>query len=222
MISNSYCDTEISKDYLWNHTLSSSPELIAFFVDILNKHLLCMSFHEAVNLYRAVERTSHVPGDIAEVGVFNGGSALIMAFANQNKKRLHLFDTFSGIPEATQGIDAVKAGDIKGNSSDMVKRTLREYDRVVDYYVGVFPDTASNIPVTSKFSLVNLDMDVYQSTKSGLEFFYPRMSAGGAIICHDYFSLSCPGVKKAVDEFFADKPETLVDLWHTQVVVIKM
>jgi O-methyltransferase len=222
MLSNGYCDHEIHNDPFWNHTLANSPELIHRFQTILNADVVAMSFHEVVNLHRMVARTNNLPGDIAEVGTFHGGSALIMALANQAQKRMHLFDTFSGIPEATPGIDILSVGDVKGSRLDAVRYLLREFSSLIDYHVGFFPETASEIPESTKFSLVNIDVDVYKSTKACFTYFYPRMARGGAIICHDYFSQSCPGVKKAVDEFFADKPETLVDLWHTQVVMIKM
>ena len=41
----------------------------------------------------AVKATRKLSGDIAEVGVYRGGSAMIICEAKGNKK-LHLFDTF--------------------------------------------------------------------------------------------------------------------------------
>jgi O-methyltransferase len=40
---------------------------------------------------------------------------------------------------------------------------------------------------------------------SGLHFFYPRMPQDGILVVHDYNAW--PGACRAVDEFFADKPE---------------
>ncbi|WP_347988429.1 TylF/MycF/NovP-related O-methyltransferase [Methylomonas sp. AM2-LC] len=221
-LSKGYCDNEIYIDPLWNHTLANSPEQIQYFQSILNSNLVAMSFHEVVNLHRIVSRTNHLSGDLAECGSFHGGSALIMAKANESKKPIHLFDTFTGIPEITADVDLLKVGDVKGSALDDVRNLLYEFNDLIRYHVGFFPETTLEIPLETKFSFVNLDMDVYESTKAGFEYFYPRMTRGGAIICHDYFSKSCPGVKKAVDEFFADKPETLIDLWHTQIVMIKL
>jgi hypothetical protein len=45
-----------------------------------------------------------------------------------------------------------------------------------------------------------------------LSYFYPRMLPGGYIIVHDYASLAWSGAEKAVDEFFADKPEAIIPL----------
>jgi hypothetical protein len=45
-------------------------------------------------------------------------------------------------------------------------------------------------------------MDQYESTKSGLGFFHPRMSKGGVIVMDDYRYEDCPGVMKAINEFY--------------------
>ena len=47
----------------------------------------------------------------------------------------------------------------------------------------------------------------HNSSYSGLEYFYPRMTQGGVIIIHDCNN-EFSGSKKALDEFFLDKPET--------------
>lgn len=92
------------------------------------------------------------------------------------------------------------------------------YGGCIEFHPGVFQDTATG----ESFSLVNLDVDTYRSTGTCLEYFYPRMVRGGCIISHDYRAESCPGVKLAIDEFFEDKPETLIELWHTQIVAVKL
>jgi O-methyltransferase len=53
-----------------------------------------------------------------------------------------------------------------------------------------------------KFALVILDVDLFKPTMAGLQFFYPRLSAGGILIVHDY-NFKWAGLMKAVDEFVA-------------------
>ncbi|MFC1707356.1 TylF/MycF/NovP-related O-methyltransferase, partial [Planctomycetota bacterium] len=72
------------------------------------------------------------------------------------------------------------------------------------------------------FSFVNLDVDLYQCTSDALKFFYPRVSRGGMMLSHDYLYTPAPGVKQAFDEFFADKPESVIPLWDTQCLVVKL
>jgi predicted O-methyltransferase YrrM len=173
---------------------------------------------EAYQIYMASKITQKVPGDIAEVGVYKGGSAKIICSAKGDRP-LHLFDTFAGLPKVDD-VDQVwpfYEGKFAA-SYDKVKAYLAQ-EKNVFLYKGIFPDTSA--PVKDKhFSLVNLDVDTYESTKKCLEFFYPRMSPGGVILSHDY--LTAPGVRKAVDEYFADKPEPVVETAASQCIIVKV
>ena len=173
---------------------------------------------EAYQIYMATRITKKIPGDIAEVGVYKGGSAKIICSAKGDRP-LHLFDTFAGLPRVDD-VDMVwpfYEGKFAA-SYDEVKSYLAS-EKNVYLYKGLFPDTSAPVQ-DRKFSLVNLDVDTYESTKKCLEFFYPRMSAGGMIVSHDY--LTAPGVRKAVDEYFADKPEPVVETAASQCIVVKV
>ena len=71
-----------------------------------------------------------------------------------------------------------------------------------------------------RFSFVHLDVDLYQPTMDSLEFFYGRMNPCSIILCDDYGFVTCPGAKKAMDSFFADKPEEIVSLPTGQGFVV--
>ena len=174
---------------------------------------------EAYLIYLIVKRTAKIDGDIAEVGAYNGGSAKIISEATTHKA-IHLFDTFEGLPElsADDSSDQFQKGNFSA-SLEQVKEYLKKYSNVF-FYKGLFPDTAGPV-VNMKFSFVHLDVDIYQSTLDCLNFFYPRMSKGGIIISHDY--PRSKGVKKAVDEFFADKSEIIIEPFTTgQCLIIKV
>ena len=83
----------------------------------------------------------------------------------------------------------------------------------------VFPDTSEPVR-EKKFSMVNLDVDCYESTKQCLLFFYPRMSPGGIILSHDY--ITAPGVKKAFDDFFETRAEPVLETAGSQCLVVKV
>jgi predicted O-methyltransferase YrrM len=68
-------------------------------------------------------------------------------------------------------------------------------------YKGTFPQDNSQYAEHEQFSLVHLDVDIYTSVRDCLQFFWPRMVAGGVIILDDYNAPDCPGAKKAADEF---------------------
>jgi hypothetical protein len=143
--------------------------------------------------------TNGLPGDVAELGVFRGGTAkLIGHFAPG--ARLHLFDTFTGIPED----DAAPAGhhrrgDFPSDVED-VRRYLSNPNAI--FRVGVFPATAPRDGV--RFRLVHIDGDILQTTEAALDWFGRRMVPGGIIVLDDFEWENCPGVATAVRERFAE------------------
>ena len=73
------------------------------------------------------------------------------------------------------------------------------YEDQVVIRKGFFPETAQGLE--ERFALVSIDVDLYAPTLAGLEYFYPRLVRGGAILLHDYNSLQFDGVRKAVEEY---------------------
>ncbi len=63
------------------------------------------------------------------------------------------------------------------------------------------------------------DVDLHQSTKDCLEYFFPRLIAGGVLISHDFSILSA--VRQAFTEFTADIPENVIELPTTQCMLVK-
>jgi O-methyltransferase len=160
------------------------------------------------------KRTEKIGGDVAEVGVYKGGSAKLICEA-KGSRRLHLFDTFEGIPRV-EAIDDFSVGQFAA-SLEGVRGYLEAY-RDVHFYKGMFPDTADAIS-DARFSFVHLDVDTYESTSSCLRFFYPLMNRGGVMISHDYISVR--GVRQAFDEFFKDKPEPIIEMSGSQCLIVK-
>ena len=137
---------------------------------------------------------------------------------------LLLFDTFAGMPPVDPLTDgAFYEGESGDTSVEQVRAYLAGFP-AVHFHSGFFPESAKPLEqdMALRFKFVHLDVDLLASTRSALEWFYPRMVRGGLIITHDYGDTTVPGVKRAFDEFFADKPETVVPLWFTQAVVTKL
>ena len=172
---------------------------------------------EAYNVQATAGRTAKVAGDIAELGVYRGGTARLVCEVKGNRN-LHLFDTWAGLPKSTQFDERFQGGSFVA-SYEEVQSYLASYSGV-HFHKGFFPDTAAGLE-DLRFSFVHLDSDLYESTLSGLRWFYPRLNRGGVLISHDYYGPG-DGVGKAFDEFFADKPECLVELSGTQVSFTKL
>jgi len=152
---------------------------------VRRERCLLLNYSEAAQILSALKATRHIEGDLAELGVAYGASARLIA-DHSTERMLHLFDTFEGLP-APADLDNVKfhTGQFRSELAS-VKRYLA--DSRVEFHKGLFPGTAS-VVADRRFSFVHLDVDLYESTLAGLEFFYPRMSRGGIIISHDYVAL---------------------------------
>lgn len=192
-------------------------ERLATVQRVANERTLLLSPGEACQLLACLESTGRIPGDVAELGVAYGASAKLLSMRLPTEKHLHLFDTFTGLPETTAPDGArFHAGEFESRIEDVRRYVGTER---VHYHPGLFPATAG--PVRSRFfSFVHLDADLYESTLAAFQFFYPRLSPGGIMLCHDYPSAS--GVVQAIDEFFRDKPDPVVELTGYQAMIIKL
>ena len=149
-------------------------------------------------------------GDVAELGVYKGNTAFMLAgLARQTGATAYLLDTFEGFSEEDlSGVDGNKMMEFADTSLEQVRALVGEAN--VRFVKGFFPDTSNQIPADARFSLVHIDCDLYQPFRAALHFFYDRLVPGGFLIMHDYSSLHWDGAERAVDEFFADKPESVV------------
>lgn len=175
--------------------------------------------YEAYTVYSIAKSQSRLEGDMAEVGVYQGGSSKIICEA-KDQRIFHLFDTFAGLPRVSEkdthfGVTYWKDGEFSNTSEEAVRDYLSKYKNVF-FHKGRFPETAEPIKNT-KFSFVHLDVDLYQSTLDCLEFFYPRLIKGGVILTHDYHT---NGVQSAFKEYFQNKSIPIIELTGSQCFVV--
>ncbi|MDP3919640.1 MAG: TylF/MycF/NovP-related O-methyltransferase [Candidatus Omnitrophota bacterium] len=171
-----------------------------------------------------LQQTVKIDGDIAECGVYRGHTLVPMGtYIKQQaiKKHIYGLDSFEGFDE-TVNIDIALGGShyslkrekgFDDTSYDLVQDKMEYFnlESIVTLIPGFFERTLSEIKDV-RFSFVHLDVDLYQSYKACLEFFYPRMSTQGIILIDEYDDPPWPGCNKAVDEFLADKPEKPIQI----------
>lgn len=183
-----------------------------------------MSADRAFFLYSTAQAIRGIPGDTADVGVRYGSSSFYMlkGFADPARAH-HIFDSFEGLsaPTVNDRNNGHKSHWKKGDiavEENVTKQCLSSFTNC-HYYKGWvptrFPDVADK-----KFAFLHVDVDLYQPTRDTLEFFYGRMNPGGVMVCDDYGLSTCPGARKAVNEFFAGK-EVVFHLPSGQSLVIK-
>ena len=161
-------------------------------------------------------------GHFAECGVFKGASAYILAKELKNAgsgKKLHLFDLFEGLsaPASIDGEHWTK-GDMLGRL-DEVQNNLRDMATHIIYHKGWIPEGFDK-NAQDVFSFVHIDVDLHQPTLDSLAYFYPRMSRHGVILCDDYGFETCPGARKAFDDFFKSTGDVVLHLPTGQGMVI--
>lgn len=153
-----------------------------------------------------------VPGDLVEFGTFTGKTTWVIARTMHEiekiyphldpahgiaPRKLHLFDSFSGLPEPAHQIDAAaphvqatlwSKGKFTGLSAaqlhEVVEPFLSPERRLI--YEGFFCDTLPEIAPATKFALVHIDSDFYESAYQILEHLVGnQMLSPGAILLFD-------------------------------------
>lgn len=173
--------------------------------------------------YELFKQTVDLAGDIAEFGVFKGASfsrfALLRElFCLPANKKIVGFDVFGEFPDAADAGDTRKVQEftaMAGNQSIDKNSLLQSLtQRQLHYNVELVKgDICHTLPAWleqnphARFSLVNLDTDIYEPAAVILKEIWPRIVHGGILIADDYGVF--PGETQAIDEFFADKPVTI-------------
>ena len=166
--------------------------------------------------------------NIAEVGAYHGGNALIalLHLAGQLKRPpFYIFDSFEGFPDLS-AFDPhhKKKGDYKIEGTfENIRDTLSIFPnaRVIKGFV---PETFSQLPKNAQYGLVFYDCDLYEPALSTFKYFWDRIIPGGFLMIHDYVAEEggFTGVKQATDEFFKGKDVTINVFWeNTSAVVVK-
>jgi len=182
--------------------------------------------------YQMIE--NQIEGDFVECGIAAGAQLMAMALANKEKsgsKKMWGFDSFEGIPMAGEFDDVqVGIGEITHDkfaplserliSSGITVHSLESvihnftnyglYSSSVNFVKGWFqnslPEMADKI---DKISILRLDGDLYESTMVCLEYLYPKVSKGGAVIIDDFLLTGC---RIAVEHYFESINEPVPEM----------
>jgi O-methyltransferase len=181
------------------------------------KGFTCLGVERFYNIFKSMEyvATSGLTGDIAECGVFLGGSIIgaahFAAHFGLNDRKFYAFDTFEGFPAETiekdiggGSYDLSTLTVFNSNFRSVVEKNILESGLGVDRFVLVEGLVEETLPHFSGDDLayLRLDTDYYQSTFVELRYLYPRLQQGGVIILDDYGHFD--GVREATDTYFRD------------------
>lgn len=207
-----FCHTERWKAFLYN------KEFIKDY-----KKFEKLSDHSIDRKYMIVEflkLTKKLSWDAAECWAFKWATSYFILKNIDSKKTLHLFDSFEWLSQPDE-IDWTHWNLWSlSTTENIIKENLKGFKNV-KYYKWRIPEKFYMVDKTD-FSFVHIDVDLYKPTKDSLEFFYPRLQKWGIIICDDYWFITCPGAKKAFDEFALAHNIEIIGLSSWQWLIIKL
>ena len=184
----------------------------------------------------------NIEGDLIECGVWRGGNLGLMSLLSEQldiSKKVFGYDTFDGMtdPEEVdvdwQGLSSKEAmqnspkdekitnihcfASLNQVKNNLIQMGVKDNVTLIQGKVEETLLVDENIP--QKISLLRLDTDWYQSTKTELEILYPRLQPGGILIIDDYGHHK--GAQKAVDEYFKGQNVWLHYIDYTCRLMIK-
>jgi O-methyltransferase len=162
--------------------------------------------YKCYELWEQLGQLTHVPGDILEVGVWRGGTGVLMARRAKDlgmDAAVVLADTFAGVAKAGEADPWYRGGEHADTSPQIVDDLARRQGVAVNILVGMFPDETAHELVDHRFRLVHIDVDVYDSAHDTLLWAWPRLNVGGVIVWDDYGAFECEGVATLGRQLFA-------------------
>lgn len=151
-------------------------------------------------LWSLVRNTARLPGDLMEIGVWRGGTALVLGMAGDGTP-LHLFDTFEGVVGSVPGKDTLYVGGEHADASagQVAELLARHGVGDVRLHSGISPD-ATGAACPDAIRLCHIDVDTYGSAQACLAHVWPRVVTGGVVVFDDYGFWGCEGVTRLVNE----------------------
>lgn len=157
-----------------------------------------------------------VPGDLAELGIGQGGMALFLGrLAKKYHRKFLAVDSFEGLPPPDVGKDNpyFLQGDYRptetaGDNYHNFLQYLKAFDVEDSMTVkkAFFKDL--DIPTDfGSFCFVHLDSDLYDSVWDSFEKMWDRISPGGCVVIDDFFH-HAQGPARAVADFFRARADT--------------
>jgi len=153
-----------------------------------------------------------IDGDVVELGCYVGESSKYLRKTldeTKSTKELFVYDSFEGLPPLSlyEVNTGWRPGTLKTTEEVLFNNFIHNNLTPPIITKGWF----KNIPeerLPNEISFAFLDGDFYDSIFDSLTKIYDKVTDGGYIIFHDYERNDLPGVKGAIDTFFANRGES--------------
>ena len=168
----------------------------------------------------ATNQAIKLDGDFVACGVYWGLLEKTICeyfdFDKFKSKKFYLVDTWGDPNTANLNHQVYKYPE---DIFNLVKMRFSKYSNV-ELVRGFVPEVLKKIPI-DKISFLSIDMNGDIAERATLERYYDKIVKGGIIYFDDY-GWRYPKLRKTVNEFFNDKPETLLHFPSGNSVVIKL
>lgn len=203
----------------YGQTFEKCPDSLEDKLANFPKYVRRQNLTRLFSLYELFKQILNIKGSIIECGVYRGFS--LMSWANFSSilepsnltRRIYGFDTFSGFSKIDEKDSSQlmkpNRGDLGADSYDELIELTKIYDS--NRYLGHIPkvhlikgNAEETIP---KFiadnahlvvSLLYLDFDLYEPTKTAIEYFVPRMGQGSVLAFDELDNPIWPGETQAL------------------------
>lgn len=188
--------------------MKTNPQLCALFSRAGDGRM--QDFARLTNLCYWAMQCESIPGDVIEMGCNAGHTAAMLS--GITNKQVWVVDSFKGLPaKSSHDITDPKfqEGSMKSDQAVLIK-TFEDAGLALPIIVPKWFQDVGLHEMPHRIAFAILDGDLYPSIKRSLELVYPHLSTGAACFIDDYPYTGLPGVKRATDEFMANKPEKLI------------
>lgn len=163
----------------------------------------------------AAQRAMHLEGDFVECGVWWGMLSKIVCE----------YVDFGSLPKTFYLLDSWGLVDGSHPNPDYWEDIFSEVESRFAPYSnvklvrGLVPAALRQVP-SDKIAYLAIDMNGALPELSALEYFYDKLVPGGVVYLDDY-GWEYPELRKVVDGFLADKPESLLNFPSGNAIFIK-
>jgi len=220
----------ITPAFICKTTTSKAKEYTDKLQNLDDINIIDFALHTPINSiqrflarYELMKMIQDIPGAIIELGVCSGNGLMSLIHSHNvlqptyRYREFYGFDTFEGFPSVHQNDIA----DIKWEIGDFNNNSFNRLTNIIDihnsyYYLPtnvqlIKGDANETIPIFLEdnkhviISLLYLDLDIYEPTKTALIHFLPRMAKGSIIAFDELNWKSFPGETIAVLEELGTK-----------------
>jgi predicted O-methyltransferase YrrM len=192
----------------------------------IKKHTLLEEVKSYVLWQLVKESTKLNDGAFLEVGVWRGGSGVLIAKQaeiNGITNKVYLCDTFTGVVKTGKKDTFYKGGEHADTSKEIVEELLHKVNiNNVKILVGIFPEESGKYIDDERIRFCHIDVDVYESTKDIFNWVWKKLVVGGIILFDDYGWSGCDGVTKFINEERAKKDRIVSNNRDGQAWIIKL